>query len=426
MRNEEVCIYCGSSNVNKSDIIPSALTKKKFIRRNVCYFHNARINEEAEKIIISRLANVRNDLNIPTRKGNDVPYQAKIIINDKEFFVDNFIGVLDLMNNGIDCVDNDGKTVHIGKIDITKIESYKDLEYFNENTTISSSFNFDFSIFKSVEMLRMIAKIGYEWFCNKFNVAYNKSNKKYSQIINYIMRENLSNPIDVSIVQIVTDERFYQQLYNEVDCGTHALSITRDANGMVYVILVFWGIIAYKIKIGYVGEIYISRSIRYDFDCIRYDGSTYILPVPKLLNILEIASSSVDSGFDTVLSSLRQRFETLFSESLITKNNLKRTIYKIRNILSTPEDDSTKINSLFGIIDFTNGIALYILLLLSKHSADYNFSDTFNNNLKNILKTNEKHYTSIPELTKLFREKIQNGTILAEIQKGMNIFSKLK
>ncbi len=187
------------------------------------------------------------------------------------------------------------------------------------------------------------------------------------------MWENPTNPIDVSIVQIVTDDRFYQQLYNEVDCGTQALSITRDANGMVYVILVFWGIIAYKIKIGYVGEIYIPRSIRYDFDCIRYDGSTYILPVPKLLNICEIPSSSVDAGFDTVLSSLKQRFETLFSESLIIKNNLKRTIYKIRSILSTPEDDSIKINSLFGIIDSTNGIALYILLLLSEHSADYNF-----------------------------------------------------
>ncbi len=75
---------------------------------------------------------------------------------------------------------------HIGKINITKLESYKYIEYFNENTTISSSFNFDFSMFKGIDMLRMIAKIGYEWFCNKFNVAYNKSNKKYSQIINYI------------------------------------------------------------------------------------------------------------------------------------------------------------------------------------------------------------------------------------------------
>ena len=93
--------------------------------------------------------------------------------------------------------------------------------------------------------------------------------------------------------------------------------------------------------------------------------------------------------------------------------------------MNTTEDDGAKINSLFGIIDGAIGTALYILLLLSEHHADYNFLDTFNNNLKNILRTNEKHYTSIPELTELFREKIQKGTILAELKNGLDIFQKI-
>lgn len=425
MNSKQVCIYCGSADVTRSDIIPSALTKKKIIRRNVCDYHNRKINDEAENIVITKFSNVRNDLNIPTRKGKDVPYSIKLHIDGNEFLVDNFISVLDLMNEGIDCISSDGKKVHIGKVDITKVKSLEDIEYFTENTTITSSFNFDFTIFKSTEMLRMVAKIGYEWYCNKFNVIYNQRNKKYESIINYIMRENPASKIDMNIVQIVTEHKFYQQIFSEVDCGTHALSITRDSAGMAYVIFILWGLVSYKIKIGYVSELYIPRSVRYDFYCIRYDGSIYNLHVPKLLDICDIPSEFIESGFEAILDMLKQRFEKLFNESIVSKNNLKSTIHKISKVLENPEDDSVKISTLFSFIDGASGTVLYFLIKLSEHSEDYNFEDTFNNNLKRILKTNETYYTSVPELTEFFRKKIENGTILNELKKGLCVYRKI-
>jgi len=239
------------------------------------------------------------------------------------------------------------------------------------------------------------------------------------------MRENINYAIDESLVQIVTDENFYKQINDEIDCGTHALSITRETDGLVYVIFVFWGLIAYKIKIGYVGEIQILRPIRYDFFCIRYDGSTFNLHVPRLTEVCEISADVVEKSFDMVFNMLKNRFEQMFKENLISKNSLKRLVYKIETIINSTDDDSQKISRLLGIIDRMYGTALYILLILSENSEKYNFNDTFNNNLKCILNTNEKHYTSIPKLIAYFQKKNKEGTVLSELKKGINIFHKI-
>lgn len=91
------------------------------------------------------------------------------------------------MNNGVLAVTDEGKEVKIGRIDELNIVSSENLVVFDGNTDIGVEFDLNFGIFTSEKMLRMVAKIAYEWYCkeNHINDCYNC----FDNIIDYIMRE---------------------------------------------------------------------------------------------------------------------------------------------------------------------------------------------------------------------------------------------
>jgi hypothetical protein len=231
------CIYCNSKDLTKSDIIPSALTIKKYIRKNVCNHHNNLINKEAEGTIIDDLSYFRRYLNIPTRNGfDDVSYPATLIINKEKYLFERFTGLLDAIRNGSEGIAQNGKKIKLGKISDIK-QSSSSITYFDNNTIIELEKNINFKFLSATAMLRMVAKIGYEWFCKKYNI--NNFHTDYNEVVNFIMRENNHQFIDTSIVQIIVDENFYSRFSEVTDPGTHILSITHKLDGEVYVIFVF-------------------------------------------------------------------------------------------------------------------------------------------------------------------------------------------
>lgn len=159
------CIYCdASSDLSESDIIPDALTNARILNKNVCRIaHNNKFSDLFESDVISALSFIANELDIKSHKGKQyAAYDASVTIegdvynlslrNDKSIFDGRVLKSAD-KKHMISSYEKMVEIAHnpdlVQPLDVNQIEIEKNVKI---NT----------SIFFSVSMFRMVAKIAYE------------------------------------------------------------------------------------------------------------------------------------------------------------------------------------------------------------------------------------------------------------------------
>lgn len=231
--------------------------------------------------------------------------------------------------------------------------------------------------------------------------------------------------VDVEIVQLVTELSFYNQIYSELDFGTHALSITRVPDGRVYVLFVFWGLVAYKVNLGRIGRVLLLRTARSDFKCFRSDGSTYDLRVPTLLDPHNVTSGIGKDAFAKIFVTIDHQFRKSFNERLITKNSLRNSVKRINDVYKACTSESEVIDRLFAFVDSGTARTLYILVRLGEYKENYDNNLSFNANLKVMLETDEKFITTLDNTQVFFEEKRKIGMLVPFLIAGIEVYSKL-
>lgn len=437
MNNEKLvrCIYCNKSildgiKINESHIIPDALTNyKKLVYSNVCSEdHNKVFGDTFECDIIQKCIKIRHYLNIKNKKGKILKYKDKFKINGYEF------------NGPISKFENlfDGRIIPVKKNNmkfILKIVEKKDegykkfkevfdvLKITKESETRKEEIENIIKMLYSENMLRLAAKIGYEWFCMKNNI--NGVQACFNDIIEYITNNACQN----KIVSIINNNAILEKINDELGYGGHALaiyntSVTKNA----YVLFSFFGLVMYKIKIREY-PIFIANSVnfmdRMEFFGIRYDGSI-INSIKTYANNYEEYCLSVDPyiAIKNLRPSIITRYNNLLYEHIITLKAFKPYIIEINKLFekySAFSDDEFRYK-LVAHQDANVISVIYTIYLLGKKENGYVYEDSFQENIKRIFNNADKLVISKNIEDKLMELNSQSFKYYLKV--GLSIFQK--
>lgn len=247
-----LCIYCNSPDVNISDIIPYALTNSKIRKKNVCTDrHNNVFGRTFEHDVIKELSVLRDKLDIDNRENKYPEYDTELEINDSKFLKKGNSGTQ--FYNGI--LSSKDKKTKLGPLEtirkiadseIKKGKQIEKIDVIDLNTTlVEYKHNLSLNAFFSRSSKRLIAKMAYEWFCYKYNIE--KFNDDFSKIVNYICEDDWSNEED--LVSFIKDEHLYNLFEANTMHGSHTLLAYENESGTVNVLVSFFGICLYNVKI---------------------------------------------------------------------------------------------------------------------------------------------------------------------------------
>lgn len=136
-----------------------------------------------------------------------------------------------------------------------------------QDITVNYPFSLE-ELFASEAMLRTVAKIAYEWHCY-INDIEECNMERYKDIIECILLEKTVS----QFVEIVTDNTLDEVLKNICYVGDHGLFEYIDIDGYLYVIINFWGIVLYKVKIKNTFKPNTHKKHHYKFYVYRIDGN---------------------------------------------------------------------------------------------------------------------------------------------------------
>lgn len=417
-----MCIYCESTDLTESHIIPYALSGVEIKRTFVCSQHNSDTNK-FEEIVIQRLASIRNHLGLKKRKKKDqIKFKADIRIKDT------------IIENAT-LSDRDyfygGQNVFSGRRgdDIVKFGDIEELQEFAESRAIepvdSNDITLEFpldlhELFASHEMKRTVAKIAYEWHCYKNDI--NQYNVKYKNITDYILKG-----IDKNYVEVVIDNYIYYLHSNLCEYGTNSLFEYTDSEGTVFVVFNFWNIIYYKVRIDESDIKNTTFSHSLNIHLFNIDGSSDTVNF-RILGDLIILSIDPLEAIGRYKEFYKQRLKSLFTTFVLS-------LYKAQDMITLVSDDLDKLEK--GLIDFSKFIhyedwptvfAIELLLQLTKQEDKYDFEKCFNENIKNILgcgDTNIYHKENKYELLHKHKELFDTKELFTLLKKGLTIFNKI-
>lgn len=415
------CIYCGRSEadgieLSVSDIIPDGLTNKKITNKNVCRVdHNNKFSDEFEGHVVNRLEFLRNYLGIRNKKGRLPQYTAEYEIDGvlftkklamkKEFYSGNIIP---------------GKS-ESGKLLLGDLKKLEKLSNFNKDKfrevslqKVTQRINLDLSLFFSIEMKRLAAKIGYEWFCKVENI--NDKMQEFEDIISYVLGVNQDN----TIVTVITDVEMYNMLNDQMELGSHSLTIYDDPDGFTYVVFMFFGLVMYKIRIK-KGDNNVSEWQKIPFYGIRYDGSV-IHPLWTMMNVkAKLQSIIAEDAIKMLKRFIINNFTELMSMQIFTLRNFYSTVQEV-SIAVTSKTGDELYNDLLGYKSERTLYTVFVLSRLGQHYESYDFGKDFNTNLKIILETEEKVVFKKDGLFDLLFGEYKLGKLMAPLEKGIEIF----
>jgi hypothetical protein len=244
---ENGCIYCGiTGDLSKSDIIPDALTNAKIINPNVCRIeHNNKFSDMFEDEVIKKLALITNELDIKSSKGKRyASYEAKITVGDTEYNT-KMSSETELFGGNKKMRSVDGKSLlgPIDEIKNIKAANGKSVSEIDVNQIeIEKRVSLDLSVFFSMAMFRMAAKIAFEWYCAKNKV--NSKKDDFTSIIDFI-----TSSTGEGIVSIVSNPEIYALFNNTVNFGSHALLSYVAHDNSINVIIDLFGISIYNVRV---------------------------------------------------------------------------------------------------------------------------------------------------------------------------------
>lgn len=419
------CIYCGRNEadgieLSVSDIIPDGLTNKAIKNKNVCKIdHNNKFSDEFEAYVINELEYLRNYLGIHN-KSNKIPrYTAEYEIEGstfktrlalkKEFYSGRIIPGKNESGNKIlfGAIENLEKLSKFDRSKLTEVSLQED---------VIQKINLNLCLFYSMEMKRLVAKIGYEWFCKIMNI--NDRLPEYENIINYI----LGNNVNEDVVSVITDVDIYNMLNDQIELGGHALTIYDDPDGFTYVVFMFFGLLIYKICIKN-SDICVTDWQQIPFYGIRYDGSV-VHPLWTLMNVsCKFKSTKADDGILILKDIIINNFANMMSTQILTLKNFYSTVQEISIALSSQTGDHL-FNELLGYKDERTLYAVFVIWRLGQNFESYDFTKDFNINVKGILKVEEKVIFKKDELYDLLLMEYESRELLPVVEKGIDIFMR--
>ncbi len=420
------CIYCNKSVedgiiINESHIIPDALTNGKITYANVCSVeHNQVFGDTFEFDIIEKCRRIRNFLNIKSKKGKIPSYYANLDIDGYKFdkLTSRFNNILD--GSSYPVIKNEKK--YLFKMINKSIDN--ESKHFYElihNLQITEDLEFEelFKMLGSQNMLRLVAKIGYEWFCKEYKI--NGVLPDYTDIINSIVNENSNK----SVVSIINNEKLLNDLNNELELGTHALAIYNTSNDRnAYVLFSFFGLILYKIRIRQY-PFYIAKPTNsIDFYGFRSDGCIGSCKIYANNFDQHLVSLTSIDEINILKPSIAKIYANLLSIQIITLRSFKPFVKEITNIIKKNQFQSERLyDELIGLAHSTVITVTYVIYLIGKYEDQYNYDDTFQNNIKHLFNNTDKviiHKNIKEELLLLFN----SGEFLNYLLTGLSIFEK--
>ena len=244
------CIYCNNeSDLSVSDIIPAALTGAKLRKRFVCRYHNGFINDYYERKMISKLDFYRNLIGLTERDGDPVRFKARVEVDGyvvEEKTISDIASILD-PKNPFRTEDESGHTVIIGETEqLLRIKgaTKERIQPIDMGKVEVSRVDDLRELLISKEVLHAIAKIGYEWHCNRHGIeSYDQG--KYKDIVEYILTQESESPL----VELVISQFAYVLLDSHARTGSNMAFEYDDEDGFTYVIFSLFGVLMYKVRI---------------------------------------------------------------------------------------------------------------------------------------------------------------------------------
>lgn len=421
------CVYCNSKDLSLSDIISYALTGAKLTKKFVCHEHNKFTNDNFEKVAISNLDFFRSALGLTERKGDNIKYKANLIIEG--------ITIPNVAVSGRSSiyedkkrlfpVEHDGKKVIIGNVD--KLKQKKDVDPNDikildmKDLVVSINFSIE-NLFSSEEMLRTVAKIAYEWYC-------------YSNEINCFIPETYQDIVDcilmkrsvTDFVEIVVDGNLDYALKDICYLGSHGLFQYSDINGYKYVIYNFWGIVYYKIRI--CNENNPNDNIYNCYDLFLYgiDGEKWktVFGTYGKSQFLSMDAQQAIKQFHKVYTF---KLEQLVKTTVLSLAKTRELVDELRNAVNIYKQPS---HDFARLVDYESNERIMTIRLLSfllEHEKDYNYINSFNENLKALFNVDDTFTVTVDENKEYLKgllELHKSGTLLSLIERGISFFDEI-
>jgi hypothetical protein len=426
------CIYCNSEDLSVSDIISYALTGAKLTKKFVCHEHNAFTNKNFETTAIANLDFFRSSLGLTERKGNDIKYKANLIIDGITIPNVSVSGRSSIYEDKkrLFPVEHDGKKVIIGNVD--KLKQKKGVNADNikmlNMRDVVVSFNFSIeNLFASEEMLRTVAKMAYEWYCysNGINCFIPET---YQDIVDCIL---MKRPV-TDFVEIVVDGNLDYSLKDICYFGSHGMFNYTDINGYKYVILNFWGIIYYKIRICKENSPNTSLYNCYNLFLYGIDGEKpqTIFGSCGKSHFISMPAQQAIRQYHKVYA---VKLEQLVKTTVLSLAKMKELIDELKKAVSKykqPPHDFAR------LVDYENNervMVIRLLFFLLEHESDYIFSKSFNENLKALYEIDDRITVTVEENKEYLRGILklhESELLLIYIERGIafsdNIYANEK
>lgn len=384
------CIYCNNeSDLSVSDIIPAALTGAKLRKRFVCRYHNGFINDYYERKMISKLDFYRNLIGLTERDGDPVRFKAKVEVDGyvvEEKTISDIASILD-PKNPFRTEDESGHTVIIGETEqLLRIKgaTKERIQPIDMGKVEVSRVDDLRELLISKEVLHAIAKIGYEWHCNRHGIeSYDQG--KYKDIVEYILTQESESPL----VELVISQFAYVLLDSHARTGSNMAFEYDDEDGFTYVIFSLFGVLMYKVRICCHGKAVLSTTNKNFADFYHVDGSIEGVEFVTM-GLNTITSEEPTVGLSRLCMDIKQRFSKL-GERDLSRAYIKNNIEKIKQLLPDYKKGKLTLTQLLDFESQDRVIPVYIIEWLYTHRSEYDANDTFRNNMFRIFQTNDRH-----------------------------------
>ncbi len=384
------CIYCNNeSDLSVSDIIPAALTGAKLRKRFVCRYHNGFINDYYERKMISKLDFYRNLIGLTERDGDPVRFKARVEVDGyvvEEKTISDIASILD-PKNPFRTEDESGHTVIIGETEqLLRIKgaTKERIQPIDMGKVEVSRVDDLRELLISKEVLHAIAKIGYEWHCNRHGIeSYDQG--KYKDIVEYILTQESESPL----VELVISQFAYVLLDSHARTGSNMAFEYDDEDGFTYVIFSLFGVLMYKVRICCHGKAVLSTTNKNFADFYHVDGSIEGVEFVTM-GLNTITSEEPTVGLSRLCMDIKQRFSKL-GERDLSRAYIKNNIEKIKQLLPDYKKGKLTLTQLLDFESQDRVIPVYIIEWLYTHRSEYDANDTFRNNMFRIFQTNDRH-----------------------------------
>ena len=420
------CIYCNSTDdLTVSDIIPYALTGAKLTKKFVCNEHNSFTNDNFEKYVIQNLNFFRNSLGLSERSGRKIKFKADLTISGYQIPNINISDRASIYEDKkrLFGIKKNGKQSYIGNIEVLRRKKGVDENNIEllDNTDVVISTNVSLEkIFSSTIMLLTIAKIAYEWYCYQHNIN-EFVEKRYQNIVDGIlMRNDITN-----FVEIIIDRNLYIALDEITVYGTHTLFEYVDKVGDVYVVMAFWNVVAYKVKVcsndnSNTSMTNIYKVFMYNIDGTKDEKEFVVCGICDFLSMP--ARECIKEFHRAFLSRTEDLLKTLvLTFSKVTALTEELEIAFVRYKQS---------NNFAQLVDYENNkrvTIIQLLELLFDNRMSYDKKKSFNENLHTIYKQKcvlvdvKENQEYLRHLLKLH----ENNTLSKYMEKWINNFKQL-